>query len=358
MPFYWSPATDIASHPAEVLVNTVNTVGVMGKGVALAMKRAFPEIMPGYEAACANGKLEPGSFLVSRTRDGRRVVNLATKQDWRDPSRPEWVGYGLFALGSWLSGLEEKPRSVALPLPGAGLGGLDPCQVQQMIRNYLAPVAREIEITILAAELPPIDCPVYYAGVGSRETPPEVLEVMEEVAALLAGQEWILRSGGAIGADSAFGDGVKAARGRAEIFLAKSRADLPKGIVGVRDVHARLVHRFHPAPRALSPYAFKLMARNGCQVFGLDFLAPSSAVCYYTEGGKAGGGTGQAIRIAKAAGIPVLDLGRPELKGIAATDVRGMLSEMVAEWHLSRGFPDRLLDGDRETACGFFQPAP
>lgn len=356
MPISWTRGGDIAAHPADILVNTVNTVGVMGKGVALAMKKAFPEIMPAYQGACRTGYLRPGSFLITWTNDGRRVINLATKMDWRDPSRPEWVGYGLFALGVWLSRLEDKPGSLALPLPGAGLGGLDPATVQQMIRTYLAPAARDMEITVLAEELPAIDFPVFFAGVGARKTPPHILELMEGVGELAGADGWGLRSGGAEGADTAFHNGIRRAVASSEIFLAKPRHDLPEGIVGVHDVHERLVTRFHPAPAALSEYAFKLMARNSCQVFGMDFTNPSSAVCCWTPEGRGEGGTGQAIRIAKAAGIPVLDLGRPDLDGIRAEEVLDMLGDMAATWRAERGLSANMRKATPDAATAETPP--
>lgn len=336
MPISYHPEQDIASDSADILVNTVNTVGAMGKGVALAMKERFPEILAPYQAACRSGRLKPGGLQICPTDDGRRVVNLATKQDWRNDSRSEWVGYGLFALNSWLSGLERKPRSISLPLPGAGNGGLAPAHSQDLIRTYLEGASNlGIEIRILSKRLAPDALPLIYAGVGARKTPIQIGELMTQIAERAASDAWTLRSGAAEGADSFF---EKGAGDRAEIYLAKPRASHLHGLIHTNELHRRLVEKFHPNPGALGSYAFELMARNGCQVFGPDFTQPVSVLCCWTPEGRGGGGTGQAIRYAQAAGIPVLDLGDPARTGITADDAYGELVELAAAYRAARGY--------------------
>ena len=73
------PSQNVARSDAEIIVNTVNCKGRMGKGVALAMKQRFPEIMPAYEAACEEGRLRPGTMMVAKLNDDRRMVHLVTK---------------------------------------------------------------------------------------------------------------------------------------------------------------------------------------------------------------------------------------------------------------------------------------
>lgn len=144
-----------------------------------------------------------------------------------------------------------------------------------------------------------------YAGVGSRRTPPEVCAVMTAIAAKFARLGWVLRSGAAEGADAAFEAG---ANGRAEVFTAAS--PLPPGAFATVD-------HYHPAPGRLNPYARRLQARNALQVFGADLRSPVSCVVCWTPDGADGttrmtsrrsGGTGQAIRLAAAYGIPVHNL--------------------------------------------------
>lgn len=109
----------------EALVNAVNTVGVMGKGIALAFKQRFPANYQAYAAACQRGDVQTGRMFITDTQallGPRWIVNFPTKQHWRDPSRLEWVRSGLQDLRRFL--LDEDVQSVALPALGAGLGGL------------------------------------------------------------------------------------------------------------------------------------------------------------------------------------------------------------------------------------------
>ena len=347
---HFQPDQDITRAEADILVNTVNTVGVMGKGVALAMKKAFPQILEPYMARCADGSLQPGSFQMVRLEDGRAVMNLATKKHWRDPSRYAWIGVGMIYMNKLLTG--DGPwagRSLAMPLPGAGNGGLDPARVAQMARIYLAPAAARSELSILSREFGPIVDPVYYAGVGSRKTPEDVLALMQEVGARMSEAGYRLRSGGAIGADSAFHRGALEAGGTGEqIFLIRKRGDIPRGHVFDDDpLLERLALNFHPNANAIRPpdgdrtskraVALKLMSRNAYQVFGPDFSIPSSAVICWTPEGKGQGGTGQAIRLARAAEIPVIDLGCPKYRGIGSDGVVEIAREMILDFRLSRG---------------------
>lgn len=109
----------------EALVNTVNTVGVMGKGVALMFKEAFPENFRAYAEACKRGEIEVGRVFVTE-RDAligpRWVINFPTKQHWRSRTRMEWVEAGLADLVRVIR--EKGIRSVALPPLGCGNGGL------------------------------------------------------------------------------------------------------------------------------------------------------------------------------------------------------------------------------------------
>ncbi|ADC73196.1 conserved hypothetical protein (plasmid) [Thioalkalivibrio sp. K90mix] len=144
----------------------------------------------------------------------------------------------------------------------------------------------------------------YYAGIGSRATPTEVLSVMREAAQALAGRGYILRSGGAVGADSAFEGGADLDGGRKEIFYAES--SIPTWAFDS-------VERYHPAPNRLTARARRLMARNAMQVLGMGGGEPVAFVLCWTPGGTGKGGTGQALRIATDYGIPIFDLARPEV---------------------------------------------
>jgi hypothetical protein len=158
----------------------------------------------------------------------------------------------------------------------------------------------------------------YYAGIGSRKAPRVVLERMRMDAYFLAMVYFTLRSGHADGSDKAFESGCDRNLGNKEIYLPW------KGFNGsdsplyrpTPDAFA-LAERFHPHYAMLSDAAKKLMARNGHQVLGLDLNTPAEFVVCWTPDGcstrasrtEETGGTGQAIAIADAWGIPVYNLG-------------------------------------------------
>ena len=134
--------------PAEALINTVNTVGVMGKGIALMFREAFPDNTSAYEAACKAGQLQVGRMFVSQTRDlvGHKwIINFPTKQHWRHPSKLEWVRDGLKDLVRVIR--ENHIRSVAVPPLGCGNGGLEWAQVRGEIESALSEL-QDVEILI------------------------------------------------------------------------------------------------------------------------------------------------------------------------------------------------------------------
>ncbi|HJT77741.1 MAG TPA: macro domain-containing protein [Gemmataceae bacterium] len=122
----------------EALVNTVNTVGVMGRGVALQFKHAYPANYAEYRAACEAGEVEPGKMLVVEVNplyNPRYIINFPTKRHWKGKSRLEDIESGLTALAGDIRRLGIK--SVAVPPLGCGLGGLDWRQVFPRIEAAL-----------------------------------------------------------------------------------------------------------------------------------------------------------------------------------------------------------------------------
>ena len=113
---------DLTLDDADLLVNAVNAVGVMGRGVALAFRHRWPGIMPPYQHACRSGGLTAGGCILLPLGDGRLWAALATKGHWRDPSRLEWIASGLATLA--LRARFVGVRSIAIPPIGCGLGGL------------------------------------------------------------------------------------------------------------------------------------------------------------------------------------------------------------------------------------------
>lgn len=130
---------------AEALVNAVNTVGVMGKGIALMFKERFDDNFRRYAAACKAGQVQTGQMFVSEVRElngPRWIINFPTKQHWKAPSKIEWVADGLQGLRRFL--IEHQVKSVAIPPLGAGQGGLEWGRVRQLIRSALGDLDTEI----------------------------------------------------------------------------------------------------------------------------------------------------------------------------------------------------------------------
>lgn len=145
----------------------------------------------------------------------------------------------------------------------------------------------------------------YYAGIGSRETPSTILTLMRTYAQTLAGMDFTLRSGGARGADTAFEAGAKAAQGSVVSIH-------PDGnwtrIARLKEQALGLAKQFHPAWDRCSDFARMAHARNGLIVLGMDLVSPVEFILCWTPRGAITGGTGQALRIAKAYSIPVCNL--------------------------------------------------
>jgi O-acetyl-ADP-ribose deacetylase (regulator of RNase III) len=127
----------LESH-ARALVNAVNTVGVMGKGIALMFKKRFRENFEQYAVACKNQQVRIGKMFITMTGepDGPKwIVNFPTKQNWRAPSKLEWIEEGLKDLRRFI--MEERVVSIAIPALGAGNGGLNWSDVKAEIEKAL-----------------------------------------------------------------------------------------------------------------------------------------------------------------------------------------------------------------------------
>ncbi|KKM95835.1 hypothetical protein LCGC14_1184050, partial [marine sediment metagenome] len=120
-------SNDLLSSTAEAYVNPVNCEGVMGKGLALHMKKQFNLNFKFYEQACKSGELNIGTVLVSATRLERPhpkyIINFPTKSTWKKPSELVYITKGLKALEQTIERLNIK--SIAIPALGCGLGGLN-----------------------------------------------------------------------------------------------------------------------------------------------------------------------------------------------------------------------------------------
>lgn len=130
---------NILESNAEALVNTVNTMGVMGKGIALQFKKAYHNNFKAYVEACTNKEIEIGKLLVTKDTNlntgEKYIINFPTKKDWRKPSEYSFIEAGLNDLIRVLK--EYNIQSVAIPPLGAGNGGLEWEKVKKMIHNKL-----------------------------------------------------------------------------------------------------------------------------------------------------------------------------------------------------------------------------
>lgn len=123
----------------EALVNTVNTVGVMGKGIALMFKERFPKNMGEYAKACKAKQVVTGKMFATKTDElmgPQWIVNFPTKQHWRAKSKMEWIQEGLVDLRKFLE--TNKVKSIAIPPLGAGQGGLSWPEVKSEIEKALS----------------------------------------------------------------------------------------------------------------------------------------------------------------------------------------------------------------------------
>ena len=142
--------TNIFESNAQVLVNTVNTVGVMGKGLAKEFKRLYPEMFKTYQKFCEEGTLTVGKLQVYKTPN-KWVLNFPTKANWRHPSKIEYIEQGLEKFVENYKRLGVK--SVAFPMLGCGNGGLSwEDEVKPLMEKYLADLPIDVFIHIAKAD--------------------------------------------------------------------------------------------------------------------------------------------------------------------------------------------------------------
>lgn len=169
---------------AEALVNTVNTMGVMGKGIALMFKERFPLNMELYSEACKLGQVKTGNVFVTESNElmgPKWIINFPTKKNWRHPSKMEWVIDGLSDLREFI--LSNGVKSIAIPPLGAGNGGLDWQSVKFEILKALGDI-ESVDIIIYE----PTD---KYQNI-SKKKGVEKLTIARALVAELVRRYWIL----------------------------------------------------------------------------------------------------------------------------------------------------------------------
>ena len=137
------PLPEVFKSPAQVIVNTVNTVGVMGKGIALEFKKRYPDMFQAYRDICDRRKLKTGSLMLYYEPD-HWVLLFPTKENWRNPSRMEYIEAGLAKFCRTYA--EKGITSVAFPKLGCGNGELNWSEVQPVMEKYLKDLPIDIYI--------------------------------------------------------------------------------------------------------------------------------------------------------------------------------------------------------------------
>lgn len=161
---------DILAADAEALVNTVNCVGVMGRGIALQFRKAFPENYEAYKTVCDRKELRPGRMFVhalGQLTNPRYIINFPTKDHWKGKSRLKDIDCGLVALVDEVRRLGI--RSIAIPPLGCGLGGLDWSDVRPRIERAFATLP-EVEVLLYEPAGAPAPAAMVKADVAPRMT--------------------------------------------------------------------------------------------------------------------------------------------------------------------------------------------
>ena len=147
---------DILKENAEAIVNTVNCVGVMGRGIALQFKKAYPENFKKYASACKLKQVNPGKMFVFETGEmfnPKLIINFPTKRHWRGKSRIEDIKSGLIDLIAVIK--KYNIKSIAIPPLGSGLGGLNWRQVKSLIEKALYTLD-DVDVIVFEPEGAPI----------------------------------------------------------------------------------------------------------------------------------------------------------------------------------------------------------
>lgn len=234
-----------------------------------------------------------------------RVIAVQSKMHFKDKSQLDVIENSLNMLSAFAKA--NPSDTIALPYPGIGLGGLSMVELQPLIRK----LPSNIHVYTMKNKT--------YTGIGSRDVPEDISELMTKIATYLETKDYHLRSGGANGSDKAFEVGVTNKENKS-IFLPWNLFNGSTSHLVVKNPLAdKLAEECHPAYAYLSRAVRKLMARNGCQVLGYELNNVSDfLICYTIDGSRVRtrktGGTGQALTIAKKFDVKVYNLGNEEDK--------------------------------------------
>lgn len=326
---------NLLNSKAAILVNPVNTVGVMGAGLAKKFKEKYPNNFKNYRQHCKTNPTHRKFKGFAFTEKGKVIYNLATKENYSDDSKLAYIRYGLVRLLFWLNSHPERDtlNSIAISPIGCGLGKLPQIQVLHLILYVLKNVDFDLNIELynfdrvdkavmkhMAKVYTLSPSPKRFTGVGSRETDEDGRDKIYKVTPVLCNRlAYLLSTGDAYkGADYFFWE--SAPTEMKERFGPPGRKYYSKNTIVVQPdsdnyrVAKQIASKNHPAWKYLEEFHRELHTRNVFQVLGEMLDTPSEfLICWTPDGAetktsKKTGGTGTAIRIANMFGIPVFNL--------------------------------------------------
>lgn len=271
-----------------------NLKGIHGAGSALVAKQHF-----GAQLGKGIG-LSPNNTSYAIPTKSDPYTTLTLEEIQKHVETFKQITYTHPELNFWITAV------------GTGLAGYTHSQIAPLFKHCNTNVSFPVEWK----EFLETHTPHIYTGIGSRQTPNHILDLMRDYAVIFGQLGYTLRSGGAPGADTAFEEGCDISQGLKEIYLPWKNFNNNKSIYLPGKIHFELASTIHPVWEKLSRGAQALHARNTAQILGITLHTPSKFVLCYTEDGATTaqtvssktGGTGTAIKLASLNNIPVFNL--------------------------------------------------
>lgn len=330
---------NILKSDCKLLINPVNTVGVMGSGLAEQFRNRYPKNYKAYKEYCSNVVEFKDYRFFAMEEKNKIIFNFASKEHYSNFSNLGYIRRSLVMLLLYLE--KHQIPSIAIPPVGCGLGGLDEKNVLHLIIYYLRQVTYDLKIELYQfREIKPMikehilkhydkgyrDRDVF-TGVGSRKLDEKGEELIRACSRTILNQGYILSTGDASdGCDAVFWSCFpRKRRFRFGPYSPVKKPKKPETIVISDDTEQyRKANHFasllHPAYRFLPQWMKELHLRNVFQVLGSNLDHPTEFLLCWTPDGaenakatsKKTGGTGTAIRCADKFGVPVFNLQRPD----------------------------------------------
>ena len=267
---------------------------VMGRGNALYVKKKFKDIDLSFGKRIKH--LSKFGIVVD---ENNKIVAVQTKIHYIAESPLDLIEFSLTKLKEFA--VQHPTKTIGLPYPGIGLGCLTIPEVQPLIDK----LPSNVRVYTLENKT--------YTGIGSRNVPSDIYQLMIDIARYLEEQGYNLRSGGAQGSDTAFEVGVSDEKNESIYLPWKGFNGSKSNLIVDNPLASKVAQEHHPIYDRLSRPVKKLMNRNTCQVLGYELNSISDfLICWTRDGSRVrtnkSGGTGQALSIAKQYGVKVYNL--------------------------------------------------